>query len=95
MTWFYRHEPVQWNIFTMTRRNVFLNKLDILFYNLAKTFLYLVIKHKKAYTYLHNFSVSCIFSFSSSGTHQSHQRDGCQAIGITSSFIEAFWAFCF
>ena len=32
---------------------------------------------KKAYIYLHSFSVS---SFSSSGTHQSHHLDGCQVI---------------
>ena len=33
--------------------------------------------------------------FSSSETHQSHNLDGCQAIGKTSSFIETFWAFGF
>ena len=37
----------------------------------------------------HNFSVSF---FSSSEIHQSQYLDGCQAIGINSSFIFAFWA---
>ena len=43
---------------------------------------------KQVYIYLHNFSVSF---FSSSGTHQSHHLDGCQAMGKNSSFIFAFW----
>ena len=38
------------------------------------------------------FSVSF---YSSLGTHESHQRDGCQAMDINSPFIEAFWAFRF
>ena len=38
-------------------------------------------------TYPENCSVSC---FSSSGMHQSHHLDGCQAMGKSSSFIEAF-----
>ena len=53
-----------------------------------KKFLYLVTRHKKKfYVYAHNFSVTC---FSSSDIHQSQYLDGCQAIGINSSFIEAF-----
>ena len=55
-------------------------------------FLYLVTRCKKAHVYTHNFSVSL---FSSSGTHQSHHLDGCQAMGGSSSFIFAFWAFHF
>ena len=34
-----------------------------------------------------NFSISC---FSYSGTHQYHHLDGCQAIGKSSSAVEAF-----
>ena len=56
------------------------------------SFLYLVIRYKKPHAYAHNFSVSC---FSSSDIHQSQDIDGCQAIGINSSFIGAFWAFHF
>ena len=33
--------------------------------------------------------------FSSSGTHQYHHLDGCQAIGINSSFIFPFWVLLF
>ena len=47
----------------------------------------MVIKHKKAYVYDQNFSVSV---FSSSDIHQSHHLHGRQAVGINSSFIEAF-----
>ena len=47
---------------------------------------------KKFPVYPHNFSVSF---FLSSGTHQSHHLDGCQAMDKRSSFIEAFWAFHF
>ena len=44
---------------------------------------------KTTIRYFHNFSVSF---FSSSGIHQCHHLDGCQAIGRSSSFIYAFWA---
>ena len=47
---------------------------------------------EKFHVCAHNFSVSL---FSSSGTHWSHHLDGCQAIGIKSSFIFAFWALGF
>ena len=47
---------------------------------------------KKAYIYLHNFSVSL---FLCSDMHQSRHFNGCQAMGKSSSFIEAFWAFRF
>ena len=88
---------------SMMYQNIFLNKSIIFihtpmprqgsnFMDLSKKNLYLIIKQKEVYTYLHNFSVSC---FSSSGIRQSHQRDGCQAIGINSSFIEAFWTLPF
>ena len=40
----------------------------------------------------HNF---CVSFFSSLGTHQSRHLDGCQAIGINSFFIFAFWTLCF
>ena len=43
---------------------------------------------KTTIRYFRNFSVSF---FSSSGIHQSHHLDGCQAIGRSSSFIFAFW----
>ena len=55
-------------------------------------FLYLTTRHKKVHAYAHNFSVSF---FSSLESHQSHHLDGCQAIGINSSFIFAFWALRF
>ena len=55
-------------------------------------FLYLLIRHNKAYVYAHNFSV-CFFS--SSGTQQSHYLDGCEATRINSFLICAFWAFRF
>ena len=42
--------------------------------------------------YFHNFSVSF---FSSADIHQSQYLDGCQAMGRSSSFIMAFWAFFF
>ena len=55
-------------------------------------FLYSVIRYKKTYTFPHNFSVSC---FLSSGIPQFQYLDGCQAMGKSSSFIEAFCAFRF
>ena len=39
--------------------------------------------------FLHSFSASL---FSSSGIHQFHHLDGCQAMDINYSFIFAFWA---
>ena len=58
----------------------------------AKKFLYPIIRSKKAYVCVHSFSVSF---FSSSDVHQSQYLDGCQEMGKSSSFIEAFWAFRF
>ena len=58
-----------------------------------KKFLYPVIRCKKIHVYTDNkISISV---FSPSGTHQSHHFDGCQAIGINSSFIWDFWALPF
>ena len=47
---------------------------------------------KKFHAYACNFFISC---FSWLGTHQPHHLDGCQAIGINSSFICVFWALRF
>ena len=58
----------------------------------VKKFLYLVIRYEKVYAYAHYF-FALLFSFSE--IHQFHHLDGCQAIGINSSLIFAFWALCF
>ena len=49
-------------------------------------------RYKKVHAYPHNFSVSL---FSSSDIHQSQCLDRCQATGINSFLICAFWALHF
>ena len=100
---FLNHLPYHWGIFQCVQHSIsnypFKQVNHFYAFSLGRRSIFVVKKcfvsghqAQKAYIYTHNFSVSLL---SSSGTHQSHQRDGSQAMGINSSFIEAFWALRF